>query len=95
VKRSSICDSSSTTIKTIKSFKRKSRPKNSLLKHEARLCGNGGMQIYDINCCDTYAPEVNLIRSIRTVLIFSVVYLILCKSNIGFIYAFPQADIEI
>ena len=46
-------------LKAIWSFKRKRRPDGSLLKHKARLCCHGRMQVFGENYWDTYAPVVN------------------------------------
>ena len=81
-----------TPIKSIWSFKRKRRPDGSLLKHKARLCCHGGMQIYGENYWDTYAPVVNWM-SIRSMLIFSLVHELHARS-IDFTLAFPQADVD-
>jgi hypothetical protein len=80
------------TVKAIWSFKRKRRPDGSLLKHKARLCAHGGMQIHGVNFWDTYAPVVNWI-TIRMMLTLSVIH-DLYTTSIDFTLAFPQADIE-
>lgn len=90
VKRSSIGDAP--TVKAIWSFKRKRRPDGSLLKHKARLCAHGGMQIYGVNFWDTYAPVVNWI-TIRMMLTLSIIH-DLYTTSIDFTLAFPQAEIE-
>ncbi len=79
-------------IKAIWSFKRKRRPDGSLLKHKARLCAHGGMQVYGVNFWDTYAPVVNWI-SIRMMLTLAIIR-DLYTTSIDFTLAFPQADIE-
>jgi hypothetical protein len=81
------------TIKAIWSFKRKRRPDGSLLKHKARLCAHGGMQVYGVNFWDTYAPVVNWI-SIRMMLTLSVIHK-LYTTSIDFTLAFPQADADV
>jgi hypothetical protein len=81
------------TIKAIWSFKRKRRPDGSLLKHKARLCAHGGMQVYGVNYWDTYAPVVNWI-SIRMMLTVSVIHN-LYTTSIDFTLAFPQADADV
>jgi hypothetical protein len=81
------------TIKAIWSFKRKRRPDGSLLKHKARLCAHGGMQVYGVNYWDTYAPVVNWI-SIRMMLTISVIHN-LYTTSIDFTLAFPQADADV
>lgn len=83
----------SPTIKAIWSFKRKRRPDGSLLKHKARLCAHGGMQVYGVNYWDTYAPVVNWI-SIRMMLTISVIHN-LYTTSIDFTLAFPQADADV
>ena len=79
-------------LKAIWSFKRKRRPDGSLLKHKARLCCHGGMQVFGENYWDTYAPVVNWM-SIRSMLIFSLLHDLHARS-IDFTLAFPQADVE-
>ena len=91
VKRSEIGDSH--TIKAIWSFKRKRRPDGSLLKHKARLCAHGGMQIHGENYWDTYAPVVQWI-SIRMMLTISVIH-DLYTTSIDFTLAFPQAETDV
>ena len=81
------------TIKAIWSFKRKRRPDGSLLKHKARLCAHGGMQVYGVNYWDTYAPVVNWI-SIRMMLTVSIIHK-LYTTSIDFTLAFPQADADV
>jgi hypothetical protein len=90
VPRSAIGDAP--TVKAIWSFKRKRRPDGSLLKHKARLCAHGGMQVHGVNYWDTYAPVVNWI-TIRMMLTLSVIHE-LYTTSIDFTLAFPQADIE-
>jgi hypothetical protein len=91
VKRSEI--GKAPTIKAIWSFKRKRRPDGSLLKHKARLCAHGGMQIHGENFWDTYAPVVNWI-SIRMMLTLSVIHK-LYTTSIDFTLAFPQAKTDV
>jgi len=45
-------------IKSIWSFKRKRLPDGTYLKHKARLCAHGGMQIEGEHYWDTYSPVV-------------------------------------
>jgi hypothetical protein len=91
VKRNTIGDAP--TIKAIWSFKRKRRPDGSLLKHKARLCAHGGMQIHGENFWDTYAPVVQWI-SIRMMLTLSVIH-DLYTTSIDFTLAFPQAKTDV
>ena len=70
VKRSTIGDAP--TIKAIWSFKRKRRPDGSLLKHKARLCAHGGMQVHGENFWDTYAPVVLWVCILRMLVLCSV-----------------------
>ena len=83
---------SSKPIKAIWSFKRKRRPDGSLLKHKARLCAHGGMQVYGENYWDTYAPVVQW-ASIRMMLTLSVIHS-LYTTCIDFTLAFPQAQVQ-
>ena len=81
------------TIKAIWSFKRKRRPDGSILKHKARLCAHGRMQIHGENFWDTYAPVVQWI-SIRMMLTLSVIHQ-MYTTSIDFTLAFPQADTDV
>ena len=45
-------------IKAIWSFKRKRLPDGTYLKHKARLCAHGGMQLEGEHYWDTYSPVV-------------------------------------
>ena len=81
------------TIKAIWSLKRKRRPDGSLLKHKARLCAHGGMQIYGENYWDTYAPVVNWI-SVRIMLSLAIIHK-LHTTSIDFFLAFPQAEVDV
>jgi hypothetical protein len=81
------------TIKTIWSFKRKRRPDGSIIKHKARLCAHGGMQVHGDTFWDTYAPVVNW-ASVRLMLIFSEIHKLHTRS-IDFTLAFPQADVKV
>ena len=91
LKRSEIGDAK--TIKAIWSFKRKRRPDGSILKHKARLCAHGGMQVHGENYWDTYAPVVNWI-SIRMMLTISVIHQ-MYTTSIDFTLAFPQAEADV
>jgi hypothetical protein len=91
VRRSEI--GKATTIKAIWSFKRKRRPDGSILKHKARLCAHGGMQVHGENYWDTYAPVVNWI-SIRMMLTIAVIHK-MYTTSIDFTLAFPQADTDV
>ena len=90
VERSTIGEAS--TIKAIWSFKRKRRPDGSVLKHKARLCAHGGMQVHGETYWDTYAPVVNWM-SVRIMLTLSVLQSLHTRS-IDFTLAFPQAECE-
>ena len=79
-------------IRSVWSFKRKRRPDGSLLKHKARLCAHGGMQVYGENYWDTYAPVVQW-ASIRMMLTLSIIHG-LYTTSIDFTLAFPQAEVE-
>ena len=41
------------------SFKYKHWPDGMLNKHKAQLCAHGGMQQWEVNYWETYAPVVN------------------------------------
>ena len=91
VKRSSIGDAP--TIKAIWSFKRKQHSDGLLLKHKARLCAHGGMQVHGENYWDTYAPVVNWI-SICMILTLAIIHN-LYATSIDFTLAFPQAAADV
>ena len=59
-------------IRAVWSFKRKRLPDGLLLKHKARLCVNGSMQVYGINYWNTYAPVVSWL-AVRLMFILSIV----------------------
>jgi hypothetical protein len=90
VERSTI--GSTKTIRAIWSFKRKRRPDGSIIKHKARLCAHGGMQVHGETYWDTYAPVVNWM-SVRIMLTISVLQHLHTRS-IDFTLAFPQAKCE-
>ena len=79
-------------IRAVWSFKRKRLPDGLLLKHKARLCVNGSMQVYGVNYWNTYAPVVSWL-AVRLMFILSIVedwY----SESIDFTLAFPQAPLE-
>ena len=80
------------TIQAVWSFKRKRRPDGSLLKHKARLCAHGGMQVHGETYWDTYAPVVSWM-SVRIMLTFAELNELYTRS-IDFTLAYPQADVE-
>jgi hypothetical protein len=81
------------TIMAIWSFKRKQYPDSTLNKHKARLCAHSGMQTWGQNYWETYAPVVNW-ASVRILLAVAKIHGLSSKS-IGFVLAFPQADLEV
>lgn len=81
------------TIKAVWSFKRKRKPDGTLIKHKARLCAHGSMQVYGEHYWDTYSPVV-FWTSIRIMLTLSVIKNLHTRS-IDFTLAYPQADVEV
>ena len=79
--------SNAKVIKTVWSFKRKRRADGTILKHKARLCAHGGMQVHGDTYWDTYAPVVNWMN-VRLMLIFSEIHSLHTRS-IDFTLAFP------
>ena len=79
-------------IKAIWSFKRKRRPDGTIIKHKARLCAHGGMQIHGINYWETFSPVVNwtTVRLLMTIGLIEKLY----TQSIDFTLAFPQAEVE-
>ncbi len=81
------------TIISIWSFKRKCYPDGTLNKHKARLCAHGRMQTWGQNYWETYAPVVNWASNCLILAIAKIHGLSL--KSIDFVFAFPQADLEI
>ncbi len=81
------------TIMAILSFKRKQFPDGTLNKHKARLCAHGGMQTCGQNYWETYVPVVDW-ASVSLILVIAKIHRLSLKS-IGFVLAFPQADLAI
>jgi hypothetical protein len=48
------------TIKAIWSFKCKRAPDGTVIKHKARLCAHGGMQVEGVHFWDNYSPVVQM-----------------------------------
>jgi hypothetical protein len=80
-------------IRAIWSFKRKRAPDGQIIKHKARLCAHGGMQIHGEHFGDTYSPVV-LMTTVRLMLILSLL-LGLHTRSIDFTLAFTQAPIDV
>ena len=57
-------------VQAIWSFKRKRFPDGTLNKHKARIYAHGGMQQWEVNYWETYAPVVNCI-SVRFLFVLS------------------------
>jgi hypothetical protein len=79
-------------IKTVWSFKRKRRTDGTILKHKARLCAHGGMQVHGDTYWDTYSPVVNWMN-VQLMLIFSEIHKLHTRS-IDFTLEFPHADVK-
>ena len=58
-----------------------------------RLCAHGGMQQYGVNYWEPYSPTVNCI-SVRFLMIVAELLKLYTKA-IGFVLAFPQADLDV
>jgi hypothetical protein len=80
-------------IRSVWSFKRKRKPDGTLIKHKARLCAHGGMQIHGENYWETYSPVVKWM-SICTMLTIALIKKLHTRS-IDFTLAFPQADVDV
>jgi hypothetical protein len=80
------------TIQAIWSFKRKCFPDGTLNKHKARLCAHGDMQQWGVSYWETYSPMVNML-TIHLLLALCNIHGLESKS-IGFVLAFPQADLN-
>jgi hypothetical protein len=90
-RRSEVCNKH--VICAIWSFKRKRAPDGRILKHKARLCAHGGMQIYGKHFWETYSPVVQM-TTVRLLLTLSLL-LGLHTRSIDFTLAFTQAPIDV
>jgi hypothetical protein len=81
------------TIISIWSFKCKQYPDGILNKYKARLCAHGGMQTWEKNNWETYAPVVDW-ASICILIAVAKIHGLSSK-NVDFVLAFLQADLEI
>lgn len=79
-------------IKAIWSFRRKRDPQGVLLKHKARLCCHGGMQVHGQNYWETYSPVVNAL-TVKLLLVIAKMHGLESQA-IDFVLAFPQSDLE-
>ena len=79
-------------IKAIWSFRRKRSPTGELLKHKARLCCHGGMQVHGQNYWETYSPVVNAL-TVKLLLVIAKLHGLESQA-IDFVLAFPQSDLE-
>ena len=83
------------TVKTIKSiwyFKRKRKPDGELLKHKARMCAHGSMQIWGEIYWETYSQVVNIL-SVRLLLCIAKIHNLDSKA-INFVLEFPQGELN-
>jgi hypothetical protein len=83
----------SNLVNAIWSFKRKRAPDGTIIKHKARLCAHGGMQIEGEHFWETYSPVVQM-TAVRLLLTLSLL-LNLKSRSIDFILAFTQAPIDV
>ena len=79
-------------IKAIWSFKRKQKPDGALLKHKARLCAHGGIQIWGDSYWETYSPVVNML-SVRLILALTKIHRLDSKA-MDFVLAFLHGELE-
>ncbi|MFN9983449.1 MAG: reverse transcriptase domain-containing protein, partial [bacterium] len=63
------------------------------MKHKARLCADGGMQIEGEHFWETYSPVVQM-TTVRLLLTFSLL-LSLNSRSVDFTLAFTQAPIDV
>jgi hypothetical protein len=81
-----------TPLLAIWSFRRKRAPAWSILKHKARLCPHGGMQVEGVNYWHTYAPVVSW-RTVRLSLISSLLSGLKCR-QVDYVSAYTQAPLD-
>ena len=77
---------------SICSFKRKKSPDGRLIKHKNRICTNGGMQKWGVNCWDTYSPVVNYMSVIAmlTLIILKEIH----TNSVGFFLDYTQDNVK-
>jgi len=92
LKKRSEITSGQKPIKSIWSFKRKRAPDGTYLKHKARLCAHGGMQVAGEHYWDTYSPVVQM-NTVRLLLTLSLL-LGMKSRSVDFTLAFTQAPID-
>jgi hypothetical protein len=80
-------------ICAIWSFKCKRAPNRQIIKHKARLCAHGGMQIQGEHFWETYSPMVQMMMA-HFMLVLSLL-LVLPTRSIDFMLVFTQAPIDI
>jgi hypothetical protein len=80
-------------IQAIWSFKRKQRPDCILIKHKARQCAHGRMQLWGTNYWETYSSVVNMVK-VHLILLLAQIYKLDSKA-IDFVLAFPQAELDV
>ncbi len=80
-------------VKAIWSLKCKRAPNGQIIKHKARLCTHGGMQIHGEHSWETYSPVVQM-TTVCLMLILSLL-LGLQMRSIDFTLAFTQAPIDV
>ena len=81
-----------TPLFAIWSFRRKRAPDWSILKHKARLCPHGGMQVEGVNYWHTYAPVVSW-RTVRLSLILSLLSGLKSR-QVDYVSAYTQAPLD-
>jgi len=79
-------------LQAIWSFHRKRAPDWTVLKHKARLCLHGGMQIEGVNFWETYAPVVSW-RTTRLILVLSLLSG-LKSHQVDYVSAYTQAPLD-
>jgi hypothetical protein len=83
----------SNLVNAIWSFKRKRAPDGTIIKHKARLCAHGGIQIEGEHFWEMYSP-VDQMTTVRLLLTLSLL-LNLKSRSIDFTLAFTQAPIDV
>jgi hypothetical protein len=80
-------------IRAIWSFKCKRAPDGRIIKHKARLCAHGSMQVHGEHFWETYSPVVKM-TTVRLMLVLSLL-LGLHTRSIDFTLAFTQVPIDV
>jgi len=79
-------------LQAIWSFRRKRALDWTILKHKARLCPHGGMQIEGVNFWETYAPVVSW-RTTRLIIVLSLLSGLKSR-QVDYVSAYTQAPLD-